>query len=302
MEKFKFGACEQCFPCWGALALKMAHKAGFDGMQITDGGGYLQPHPLNPGFVEYERFGLDLRRKDSYPLTDKYVQAYYLEAAEQYQMQLTGIYLYLLDHQGFMKFSGKTPQGEQCMETIRYAIIAASQMKIPQVTVPMNGMFGVAQHTYAFEKLQYAAKVGTDCGVQVLTSMDVPVERQQEVIDRLDGRVKISFCTIDPLFYAVGAAPQLIRQLGVERIAQFRMKDVAADAEGFVTKETGHPTLLGEGNGSIGACAEAIRESGYSGWILSETPYYSGDLQLSGQDYIALARKDQQTLEHLFNG
>ena len=78
---------------------------------ITDGGGYLQPHPLNPGFVEYERFGLDLRRKDSFPLTDRTVQTYYLEAAEACQIQLTGIYLYLLGHQGFIKFADRTPQG-----------------------------------------------------------------------------------------------------------------------------------------------------------------------------------------------
>ena len=67
--------------------MKMAREAGFDGIQITDGGGYLQPHPLNPGFVEYERFGLDLRRKDSFPLTDRTVQTYYLEAAEAYRRE-----------------------------------------------------------------------------------------------------------------------------------------------------------------------------------------------------------------------
>ena len=67
--------------------MKMARAAGFDGIQITDGGGYLQPHPLNQGFVEYERFGLDLRRKDSFPLTDRTVQTYYLEAAEAYRRE-----------------------------------------------------------------------------------------------------------------------------------------------------------------------------------------------------------------------
>ena len=67
--------------------MKMAREAGFDGIQITAGGGYLQPHPLNPGFVEYERFGLDLRRKDSFPLTDRTVQTYYLEAAEAYRRE-----------------------------------------------------------------------------------------------------------------------------------------------------------------------------------------------------------------------
>ena len=71
MEMFRFGTCEFCFPIWGRFAMEAAHEAGFHGIQITDGGGYLQPHPLNNGFVEYERFGLDLRRKDSYPLLDK---------------------------------------------------------------------------------------------------------------------------------------------------------------------------------------------------------------------------------------
>ena len=67
----RFGTMEQSFPVWGRFAVEMAGEAGFQGIQITDGGGYLQPHPLNNGFVEYERFGLDLRRKDSFPLTDR---------------------------------------------------------------------------------------------------------------------------------------------------------------------------------------------------------------------------------------
>ena len=53
MKKFKFASCEYCFPVWGSLAVEMAAEAGFDGIEITDGGGYLQPHPDNNGFVEY---------------------------------------------------------------------------------------------------------------------------------------------------------------------------------------------------------------------------------------------------------
>ena len=81
MNQFKFGVSEYCFPIWGGLAVQMAKEAGFDGIEITDGGGYLQPHPLNNGYVEYERLGLDLRRQDSFPLTDPYVQEDYLDAA-----------------------------------------------------------------------------------------------------------------------------------------------------------------------------------------------------------------------------
>ena len=47
MAAYRFGTCEYCFPVWGSFALEMAHLAGFQGIQITDGGGYLQPHPKN---------------------------------------------------------------------------------------------------------------------------------------------------------------------------------------------------------------------------------------------------------------
>ena len=39
MGRFKFGVCEFSFPCWGPLALQMAHEAGFTGMQLADAGG-----------------------------------------------------------------------------------------------------------------------------------------------------------------------------------------------------------------------------------------------------------------------
>ena len=296
----RFAACEQCFPCWGALALKMAHEAGFAGMQITDGGGYLQPHPQNNGFVEYERFGLDLRRKDSFPLTDPFVQNYYREASQQYGVELMGIYLYLLDHQGFVKFSKETPQGQQCLETIRNAAKSAAEMGIPRVTLPMNGMFGIAQHTYAFEKLEYAAQVGAEYGVEMLFTTDGPAEYQKDLMDRLDGRVKISLNTVSPLLYVTGTGASMIQALGAERLGLLRFQDLMADGEGFVTKETSRQALLGRGAGQTAEAAAAAQAVGYSGWVLSETPYYSLDLfQESGETYVSLAGRDLETLKRL---
>lgn len=78
MSKLKFAACEWCFPCWGDLAVKMAHEAGFDGMQLGDAGGSM----------------------NAYPLRDPGVQAYYLEAGEKYHIEFPQIHLYTLGHQG----------------------------------------------------------------------------------------------------------------------------------------------------------------------------------------------------------
>ena len=81
MSKLKFAACEWCFPCWGDLAVKMAHEAGFDGMQLGDAGGSM----------------------NAYPLRDPGVQAYYLEAGEKYHIEFPQIHLYTLGHQGYYR-------------------------------------------------------------------------------------------------------------------------------------------------------------------------------------------------------
>ncbi len=292
MEKIRLAACEQSFPCWGRLAMQLAHDAGFEGIQITDGGGYLQPHPGNKGFVEYERFGLDLRRKDSFPLTDPYVQDYYQQAAAESGVELMGIYLYLMEHQGFMKFADRTPQGEQCRETISAAIRSAAAMKIPCVTVPAKGLFGIAQHTYAFEKLRYAARLGEEYGVKILTAMDMPFAWQQAVLEHLEGRVGVSFSTLDPLLYDLGDGTNMMQTFGKGRLHTLRVKDAAADAEGFLTKETERSALLGEGQGRVAECLDTAQQLGYKGWVVSETPYDSPLIRCDGEDFALAAEKD----------
>lgn len=294
MERFKFGTCEFSFPCWGALAMKMAHEAGFTGMQLSDAGGYLQPHPQNNGYVEYERYGLDLRRKDAFPLTSRCVQEDYLEAASTYQMELVSIYLYTLEHQGFLKYSRKTPQGEQCLESIRNGVLAAAQMGIPSVTIAAKGMFGAAQNQYAFEMLQYAAEIAEDYGVRIAVSTDLPPSAQLRLTDAIAGKLALAFDTVAPLVYGTGAPAQLIRELGGNRIDHFRMRDCHLDSEGF--PDPSAVALLGRGETHFAEAARTIRHIGYSGWIISDTPYYHPKLHCAGEDYVSLAKKEALAL------
>lgn len=300
MATIRFTTNEFCFPIWGSLAMEMAKEAGFEGIEITDGGGYLQPHPMNNGYVEYERFGLDLRRKDSFPLTDPYVQNAYLEAAAKVGIEITGIYLYLLDYQSFAKAEDGSPQADQCYETIEKAVISASQMGIPQVTVPLNGAFGIGQHTYAYRKLEFAVKKGEEYGVRILVNTDTPLSRQIEITDALSGKVKIDFRSVDPEWYGHGSAASFILGLGKERIGQVRMKDMKVDSEGFVTKATSKAALLGQGDTAFRACIAAIRDIGYEGWVLAETPYYRDGLNGGPMDYVEAAAEDIRTLQEAF--
>ena len=301
MNKLKFGACEYNFPIWGALALEMAHDAGYDGIEITDGGGYLQPHPMNKGyFVEVERLQPNLIRMDNYPLLDPIVQDEYLEARANTGIEITGINLYFLNCQGFVSSSNDSLTGKDALKTIENAIIAASRMGIPLVTVPTKGMFGVAKNLYALQKLGFAVQVGAEYGVRIANSFDTSLARELEVIEKLNGKLKADFNTIDPAFYAQEPAADMIRALGKNAIEQVKIKDVIADREGFLVKETAGDALLGQGDSDWKACAAAIREVGFEGWILSDTPFNSLALNQNGNDYVGLAARDLKTLKAAF--
>lgn len=301
MQGIKFGACEYNFPIWGSLAMEMAHEAGYDGMEITDGGGYLQPHPMNKGlFVEVERLRPNLMRMDNDPLLDPMVQEEYLEAREKTGMEITGIYLYFLNCQGFVSSANDTLTGQDALKTIENAIKAAAQMHIPLVSVPTKGMFGVAKNLYALQKLEYAVKVGEEYGVRIANSFDTTLVRELEVIDKLGGKLQADFHTIDPAFYAQEAAPEMIRTLGKDKIRQIKCKDAHADREGFLVKETAGDALLGQGDSDWRDCLAAVREIGFAGWVFSDSPFNSLSLNVEGEDYVSLAARDLDTLKQAF--
>lgn len=110
MARFKFGAVEWAFPCWGELAVKMASEAGFSGMQLGDGGGSLQ----------------------GYPLRNKRVQEYYLNAGARYNIEFPHIHLYTLGHRGISEAASVPEEGKICLESIRQGVIAARRWVFPR--------------------------------------------------------------------------------------------------------------------------------------------------------------------------
>ena len=278
MGKIKFGVCEFSFPYWGPQAIRMAHEAGFSGMQLADGGGSMY----------------------SYPLNNKWIQESYLESAAKYGVTLQSIHLYTLVRQGFIRSSQRTAEGKEGMESIRMGIIAASEMGIPTVMIEGMRMYGAAQHQHVLDMYQYAVKVAEDYGVRIAMETDVTMEKHFEFLDRFDGKLKLCFDTHNPVMYGTGYPPDMIRKLGKERIDHFHMKESLPDAEGFVTKETAPIVLLGQGGTFFKESVQAIKDIGYEGWIISETFYTRPNLNVNGEDYISLARRDVETLKAAF--
>lgn len=301
MTKYKFGACEYNFPIWGAFAMEMAHEAGYDGIEITDGGGYLQPHPMNKGiFVECERFTPGLIRLDGYPLTDKIVQDEYMNAKAKTGIEITGIYLYFLNHQGFVNHDNETVQGKEALETIKNAVIAASQMDIPLVTIPTKGMFGVAKNLYAFQKLEYAVKIADEYGIKIANSFDTSIKRELEIMEKLNGKLLADFNTSDPIIFARENPVDMVHELGGSRIAQIKIRDLKKDREGFITQETSEVAAIGNGDTDWKACLAAADKAGFEGYVISDTPFNSSSLNVLGENYSSLAKKDLETLKKAF--
>lgn len=278
MGKIKFGVCEFSFPYWGPQAIQMAHEAGFSGIQLADGGGSMY----------------------SYPLNNKWIQESYLESAAKYNITLQSIHLYTLVRQGFIRSSPRGADGKEGMESIRMGIIAASEMRIPTVMIEGMRMYGAAQHQHVLDMYKYAVKVADDYGVQIAMETDMTMEKHFEFLDQFDGKLKLCFDTHNPVMYGTGYPPDMIRELGKERIDHFHMKESQPDAEGFVTKETAPIVLLGQGRTFFRESVRAIKDIGYEGWIISETFYTRPNLNVNGEDYISLARKDVETLKAAF--
>ena len=278
MAKIKFGVCEFSFPCWGPSAMRMAHEAGFEGMQLADCGGAAK----------------------SYPLTSKWIQDDYLEASAKYGITMQSIHLYTFVREGYTRSSLLTPEGQSGLKTIEMGCKAASELGIPTVMIEGMRMYGAAQKHHVYEMYKHAVKVADDYGVNIAMETDITLPEHFEFLDKFDGKLKLCFDTHNPVMYGTGYPPDMIRALGKERINHFHMKESRADSEGFITKETAPIVLLGEGTTYFNESVQAIKDIGYEGWVISETFYERPSFNENGMDYVSSAAKDVEKLKEAF--
>ena len=277
MARFKFAACEWSFPCWGSLAVKMAHAAGFDGMQLGDAGGSMH----------------------AYPLRDKRVQEHYLNAGAKYNIEFPQIHLYTLGHQCYYRSRLDSPEGELCLESIRQGIIAASEMGIPSVIIDGMRMNDPAKRRHVLDVARYAVEQGGEYGIQIGMETDMSLEDHIRFLDALDGRLKLCFDAHNPVMYGTGYPPDMIRALGKDRIEHFHVKESQANEDGFLSVET-PIVLMGEGCTFFRESAQAVKEIGFEGWIVSENFYFRPNILEQGYDYVSAAAKDVASLHAVY--
>lgn len=276
MSKLKFGACEWAFPCWGVTAVRMAHEAGFDGVQLGDGGACMHANPLR----------------------NKRVQDYYLNAGAKYKIDFPQIHLYTLGHLCYYRNALDTVEGKLCLDMIKNAVIAAAEMGVPSVIIDAMKLNNAAKKQHALDVAKYAVKVGAEYGINIGVEVDFTMEDHFRFLDEVGGNLRLCFDTHNPCMYGTGYPPDMIRALGKERIDHFHMKDNAGDEAGMVTYET--PLVsFGTGIANFEACAQAVRDIGFEGWIVAENMYYQPGIR-KGRSCLEAARADVEALHRAY--
>lgn len=276
MNHIKLGVCEFCLPCPGPLAIRMAHDAGFQGMQLGDLGGAAR----------------------RYPFTNPYVQQRYLEAAAENHITFQAMHLQALFNSRYMLESPHSSKGEIARISLKNAAESCRQMNIPVIMVTGTMIANQEQLDNLCSALQYGLAVSQDNGVQLVMETDLTPQQFLALRERVGQGLKLCFDTMNPTVYGIGQPHELIRTLGLDVIDHFHAKDCVPNENGYFTKYTTPYRLIGQGSSGFSACAQVIRELGYSGWVISETFYDSPDFQ---GDYVELARQDVAALRQAFS-
>lgn len=276
MYNIKFAACEWTFPCWGETAIRMAGEAGFDGVQLGDAGGCMHGNPFR----------------------DKRVQEYYLNAGAKYNIEFPQIHLYTLGHLGFYRNSLDSVQGKLCLDMIKNAVIAASEMGVGSVIIDAMKLNNEAKKRHALDVAKYAVKVGKEYGINIGVECDFTMEDHFKFLDEVGGNLRLCFDTHNPCMYGTGYPPDMIRALGKDRIDHFHIKDNAGDSNGMVTYDT--PLVpFGTGITYFREAAQAVKDIEFDGWVVSENMYYQPAIK-GDSSYVEAARCDVQALHEAY--
>ncbi|MFV0363458.1 MAG: sugar phosphate isomerase/epimerase family protein [Suipraeoptans sp.] len=273
----KFGVCEFCMPCDGPLAIKMAHDAGFEGIQLGDLGGVSK----------------------SYPFSNRYVQDEYMQVSTDMNVNLQAMHLQSLFNSRFMLDIPTSENGKLAREALRSAAISCRQMNIPVIMVTATCVANQEQYDNLCAALKFGLQVCAENGVHLVMENDFTPNQFLNLRERVGEELKLCFDMMNPTVYGIGEPYKLIEEVGVQVIDHFHAKDCVENVHGYFSKYTTPYRLIGEGKSGFHKCAQVINSTDYDGWIMSETFYYSPDFR--GRDFVELASRDVATLRNTFS-
>ena len=273
MKKYRFAICEWCSPVAGPDVCRLAAEAGLEGVELNIG---------------------DIRR--NLPLSDARIQRYYLDAAQKYGISYTAMAVNTLDN-----YTTLHPDNIQESDMTRFilgkAVDAAAAMGIPIIQVPNFFSNEIRTHDNllaAAQFLRYTCEHAEKHNIIVGSENTLSAEENLELVERVGmPNFRIYFDTENPVFFKQYDSAEMIRKLG-SHICEVHVKDGTED------QLSCRP--LGQGNARFHACVQALKDIGYSGWIVTENNYDMPPFNTFENDRFDLIVEDLKIMKKSFIG
>jgi len=263
----KFGICNQLLPGMGIFGPRIISDMKLDGMSIEMGSSF-----------------------EGYPVSQKRVQAYYLEQQQKYSIEYPNLGLSDLDNLPIHAKKG-TKEHDAVAFLFKTAIETAIAMNISYLMIPcfVNSLIQTDEEVErAADMLQYACDLAED---KVTLGLETPVgaKMERKLIEMVDRKnIGIFY---DSGNYHFDSGLDQVEQLELLydlMIPQLHVKD------GIDGVKSG--ALLGTGTANFYGSMKALKEHNYEGWIISENFYGRSPLRDLDPDYFVTLKKDMDNL------
>lgn len=268
----KYGICEWYLAIPGPAAIKTAAQIGFDGIQISDLQGI----------------------KGNYPLNDPRIQDLYLETIEESGIELHA----LLPGASLMAYGSichplDSAQGKEALYSFKKSLEVCTALNIPRIVIPgleSNRVNNEYQYKNTCETLKRFIEEAEECGIIVTYESFLPIDKLIRLIEFTDKKLKTTFDTLNPIRYGFSNPEEEISKIGSGIIDHVHVKDAYEDLVGTCP--------LGSGAGHFNETINALKNSGYIGWYITEGFYYLPPMSNAGAGW-DLAKADLEYMRNI---
>ncbi len=272
-RKNSFGICEWVLPETGADAIRHAAKLGYEGIQLTERGGSTA----------------------GYPLMNPIMQDVYRKAVDETGITLQTLHLWTLCRQAASLHPVGTPAFQIAVDSVRNGIAVCKQLHIPSMLLTSGFMSQIKNEKDFLQFgnfLRFACEEAGEQDVRIVFESALTSPEIVRMLDMVDG-LYVCFDAFNPVRFAIGDALEQLKQLPMDRIDHFHLKDGPANCVGC--------TLLGEGIGGFAALADYINTTSYQGWFITEN-YYLEPPVGDGTNFDLVAQEDLRRMKCAFGG
>lgn len=272
----KFGSCEWGLPITGPLAVTLAAELGYDGLQLADCGG----------------------AKMQYPLNNPRIQDAYLDAAAKGGVKFGSLHLRSVFQDNSIDEPAGTPLGELFYESVSKSIMAAVQMKIPEIMIA--AIIKEKNKTMNLvENLRKVCEKANENGIILTVETNQDNEGNFYLFNEVGSGMKLCFDSCNPYLYDNGNPREMLEEDMKKMpglISHYHFKDTRT--EDFHAGRPA-PCFMGTGGSDLKTQAEMIKKSGYDGWIYDETYYFARPIN-DGGDFMKIAGENIKDFRGLF--